>query len=130
MLIVSVRDTATEGYRQIHRIGPDVVDFKGETAREERKKLLLHRLFENRAQFSASAIAHVVKAYDDERIRLLLPPAIADTATADNASRTKIATEILPPMLRRELQHRGPLPENSSLALKLLAWVEISGVSR
>ncbi len=73
MLIVSVRDTATEGYRQIHRIGPDVVDFKGETAREERKKLLLHRLFENRAQFSASAIAHVVKAYNDERIRLLFP---------------------------------------------------------
>lgn len=34
-------------YRQIHRIGPDVVDFKGETAREERKKLLLHRLFDS-----------------------------------------------------------------------------------
>ena len=73
MLIVSVRDTATEGYRQIHRIGPDVVDFKGETAREERKKLLLHRLFDNRAQFSTSAIAHIVKPYADERIRLLFP---------------------------------------------------------
>ena len=30
MLIVSVRDTSTEGYRQIHRIGPVVIDFKGE----------------------------------------------------------------------------------------------------
>ena len=57
-------------------------------------------------------------------------PANAETPRPDPAMRTKIATEILPPMLRRELQHRGPLPENSSLALKLLAWVEIAGASR
>ncbi len=53
-------------------------------------------------------------------------PASAETPKTDPAMRTKIAAEILPPMLRRELQHRGTLPENSSLALKLLAWVEIT----
>jgi len=71
MLIVSVRDTTTEGYRQIHRIGPVVIDFKGEAAKEDRKRLLLHRLFDNRAQFSIPAIEQTVGAYAAERIRLL-----------------------------------------------------------
>lgn len=71
MLIVSVRDTATEGYRQIHRIGPVVIDFKGESAKEDRKRLLLHRLFENRAQFSTPVIEQIVATYAQERVRLL-----------------------------------------------------------
>lgn len=73
MLIVSVRDTGTEGYRQIHRIGPVIIDFKGEAAKEDRKRLLLHRLFENRAQFSTPAIEQMVAAYAQERVRLLHP---------------------------------------------------------
>jgi hypothetical protein len=73
MLILSVRDTSTEGYRQIHRIGPIVIDFKGETAKEDRKRLLLHRLFENRAQFSQPAIEQNVATYAGERVRLLFP---------------------------------------------------------
>jgi hypothetical protein len=71
LLIVSVRDTTTEGYRQIHRIGPVVIDFKGETAKEDRRKLLLHRLFENRAQFSAPVVEQLVAPYAQERVRLL-----------------------------------------------------------
>lgn len=71
MLIVSVRDTTTEGYRQIHRIGPVIIDFKGETAKEDRKRLLLHRLFENRAQFAIPAIEQIVASYAQERVRLL-----------------------------------------------------------
>jgi len=71
MLIVSVRDTTTEGYRQIHRIGPDVIDFKGEAAKEDRKRLLLHRLFENRVQFATPAIEQIVAPYAQERVRLL-----------------------------------------------------------
>jgi hypothetical protein len=71
MLVVSVRDTSTEGYRQIHRIGPVVIDFKGESAKEDRKRLLLHRLFENRAQFSIPAIEQIVATYAQERVRLL-----------------------------------------------------------
>lgn len=71
MLIVSVRDVSTEGYRQIHRISPVVIDFKGESAKDDRKKLLLHRLFENRAQFAIPAIEQVVAPYAGERVRLL-----------------------------------------------------------
>src|SRR5260370_25338436 len=62
-LIVSVRDNTTEAFRQIHRIGPIVVDFKGETAREDRKRLLLHRLFENRTNFPSPEIEHIGAAY-------------------------------------------------------------------
>ena len=72
-LIVSVRDSTTEAYRQIHRDGPVLVDFKGETAREDRKRLVLHRLFQNRSNISDTEIEQVVAAYADERVRLLYP---------------------------------------------------------
>jgi len=36
-LVVSVRDNTTDAFQQIHRKGPVVIDFKGETAREDRK---------------------------------------------------------------------------------------------
>lgn len=48
-----------------------VIDFKGETAKEDRKRLLLHRLFENRSQFQMPAIEQTVATYADERVRLL-----------------------------------------------------------
>ena len=48
-----------------------IIDFKGETAKEDRKRLLLHRLFENRAQFSTPAIEQIVASYAQERVRLL-----------------------------------------------------------
>lgn len=71
ILIVSVRDTTTEGYLQLHRVHPVVINFTGESAKEDRKRLLLHRLFENRAQFSTPAIEQVVSPYAIERVRLL-----------------------------------------------------------
>lgn len=70
-LIVSCRDSSTEAYRQIHRNGPVVVDFKGESARQDRKRLVRHRLFKNRQLIADSEIEPVVAVYADERIRLL-----------------------------------------------------------
>ncbi|MFW6114615.1 MAG: DUF499 domain-containing protein, partial [bacterium] len=70
-LVVSVRDSTTEGYRQIHRIGPTLIDFKGETAREDRRRLVLHRLFVNRDNFTNAEIDRIVDAYAAERNRLL-----------------------------------------------------------
>ena len=40
-----------------------VIDFKGETAKEDRKRLLLHRLFKNRDNFGESAVETVVARY-------------------------------------------------------------------
>ncbi len=70
-LIASVRDSTTEAYRQIHRDGPVLVDFKGETAREDRKRLVLHRLFQNRSHVTDVEIQQIVAAYALERTRLL-----------------------------------------------------------
>lgn len=80
-LIVSVRDSTTEAYRQIHRVGPTLIDFKGETAREDRKRLLLHRLFQNRDKFTDAEIERSVNVYATERNRLLFP----DKTEADKA---------------------------------------------
>ena len=80
-LIVSVRDSTTEAYRQIHRIGPTLIDFKGETAREDRKRLLLHRLFQNRDNFADAEIERIVDVYASERNRLLF----SDKTDADKA---------------------------------------------
>lgn len=88
MLIVSVRDTTTDGYRQIHRISPIVIDFKGESAKEDRKRLLLHRLFENRAQFTLPAIEQTVAAYAAERVRLLHP-------TKSDAEKDQLRREVV-----------------------------------
>ena len=81
MLIVSVRDNSTEAFKQIHRDGPFVIDFKGETAKEDRKRLLLHRLFKNRDNFTQSAVEIVVSPYAAERNRLLH----SDKTAADHA---------------------------------------------
>jgi hypothetical protein len=70
-LVVSVRDNTTNAFQQIHRKGPVVIDFKGETAREDRKKLVLHRLFQNRANVPPAEIEQSVHAYATERVRLL-----------------------------------------------------------
>src|ERR1700728_4378177 len=70
-LVVSVRDNTTDSFQQIHRKGPVVIDFKGETAREDRKRLVLHRLFQNRANVPAAEIEQAVHVYATERMRLL-----------------------------------------------------------
>ena len=70
-LVVSVRNNTTDAFQQIHRKGPVVIDFKGETARDDRKRLVLHRLFQNRDNFPAAEIEQAVHAYATERVRLL-----------------------------------------------------------
>jgi hypothetical protein len=78
ILVVSVRNSDTDAYRQILRDGPRLVDFKGESSRQDRKRLLLHRLFENRGNFADDDIADLVAPYAAERARLLRPDANAE----------------------------------------------------
>jgi hypothetical protein len=70
-LVVSVRDNTTDAFQQIHRKAPVVIDFKGETAREDRKKLVLHRLFQNRNNVPLAEIAQTVQVYAEAREKLL-----------------------------------------------------------
>ncbi|HVY62118.1 MAG TPA: DUF499 domain-containing protein, partial [Planctomycetota bacterium] len=74
-LVVSVRNGGSDAYQQLHRIGPIAVDFKGPNARQDRQSLLLHRLFENRLNVAAPAIASLVATHASEFLRLLeVPP--------------------------------------------------------
>jgi len=91
-LIASVRDNTTDAFKQIHRVGPVVVDFKGETSREDRKRLVLHRLFKNRSNIPTATIDQIVSAYAKERNRLLF----AEKSPADHARLAEDCVECWP----------------------------------
>lgn len=71
LLVVTVRDGTTDAYQQIHRVNPVQVDFKGPSARQDRLRLLLHRLFENRHQVADQAIDGLIQTHVDQAVRLL-----------------------------------------------------------
>ena len=70
VLVVSVRNGMTDAFQQIQRVGPILVDFKGPRAKQDRQKLLLHRLFENRLQVAAAQIEATVAIHVSEYLRL------------------------------------------------------------
>lgn len=75
VLVVSVRNGTSDAYQQIQRNNPVLVDFKGPNARRDRLQLLLHRLFENRAQVSPAAVQQLIGVHVSEALRLLeVPP--------------------------------------------------------
>jgi hypothetical protein len=74
VLVVSVRNGDTDAFRQIHRVNPALVDFKGPHAKRDRQRLLLHRLFDNRMQVAPDNIREAVDAHVNEYLRLLDVP--------------------------------------------------------
>lgn len=84
VLVVSVRNGTTDAYQQIHRVNPVQVDFKGPSAERDRRRLLLHRLFENRLQVPTVEIEKLCKSHVAEYLRLNeVPPAEHDRRTRD-----------------------------------------------
>ena len=70
IFVISVLNNETEAFRQVHRNSPTVIDFSGPTAKQDRQKLVLHRLFENRDKISESEIIEITGIYASERFRL------------------------------------------------------------
>lgn len=70
ILVISVLNNTTEAFRQVHRNSPVVIDFRGPTAKDDRQKLVLHRLFTNRGNIPAADIDSTVSPYAQERWRL------------------------------------------------------------
>ncbi|MCC6740104.1 MAG: DUF499 domain-containing protein [Planctomycetia bacterium] len=84
VLVVSVRSGDTDAYRQIHRINPVRIDFKGPNARRDRLRLLLHRLFENRLQVPEANIWPIIGVHLRESLRLAdVPPADQERTKRD-----------------------------------------------
>jgi hypothetical protein len=81
-LVVSVRNGDTDAYQQIHRVNPVQIDFKAggspERIQHDRRRMLLHRLFENRIQIPTAEIDGLVAVHVSEFLRLLNVPAATD----------------------------------------------------
>ncbi|MBW4553282.1 MAG: DUF499 domain-containing protein [Aphanocapsa sp. GSE-SYN-MK-11-07L] len=71
-LVISVRDGTTDAFQQINRVHPVLVDFKGSHASHDRRRLLLHRLFENRLDIKSQQIEKLLEPHVSEYFRLAL----------------------------------------------------------
>lgn len=89
-LVVSVRNGSSNAYQQIHRVNPVLVDFKGPNASRDRRRLLLHRLFENRLQIHGNDIERLINTHVAEYFRLL------DTAESEQAQKKEEFIESWP----------------------------------
>lgn len=78
VLVVSVRNGGSDAYQQIHRVNPVQIDFKAggspERMQQDRRRMLLHRLFENRLQIPDDDIEKVSAKHVSESFRLLEVP--------------------------------------------------------
>ncbi|NPV69263.1 MAG: hypothetical protein HPY55_01285 [Firmicutes bacterium] len=88
IFVISVFDNQNEAFRQVHRQSPVLIDFRGPTSKKDRQRLLLHRLFENRANIPDNEIATISEPYANERFRLLY-------ADRSEAERDRIAQEVV-----------------------------------
>lgn len=78
VLVISVRNGGSDAYQQVHRVNPIAIDFKAggtaERIQQDRRHMLLHRLFDNRMQIASSAIEALVAQHVAECFRLLDVP--------------------------------------------------------
>ena len=83
VLVISVRNGSSDAYQQVHRVNPVAIDFKAggnaERIQLDRRRMLLHRLFDNRLHILDSTIESLVSQHVAEYFRLLdVPPAEQD----------------------------------------------------
>lgn len=83
VLVISVRNGSSDAYQQVHRVNPVAIDFKAggnaERIQQDRRRMLLHRLFDNRLQIANGTIDALVAQHFSEYSRLLdVPPAEQD----------------------------------------------------
>jgi len=80
VLVISVRNGESDAYQQVHRVNPVAIDFKAggsaERIQQDRRRMLLHRLFDNRLQIAKGSIESLIAQHVAESFRLLnVPPA-------------------------------------------------------
>jgi len=74
VLVISVRNGGSDAYQQVHRVNPVAIDFKAggnaERIQQDRRRMLLHRLFENRLQVYPVDIETLIATHVAEYFRL------------------------------------------------------------
>jgi hypothetical protein len=79
VLVVSVRDGASDAAQQVYRTNPVRIDFKSPQTNKDRRRLLLYRLFQNRLQIPRGEIEKLIACHVDEYLRLKqIPPSDHD----------------------------------------------------
>jgi len=124
ILVISVLNNTTEAFRQVHRTAPVVVDFRGPTAKEDRQKLVLHRLFTNRGNIPLADIDGIVSAYAQERWRLRhshLPDSERSRITSEISSSWPFAPELLA-LLEEQILMASAAQETRDL-IRILAHI-------
>lgn len=78
VLVISVRNGSSDAYQQVHRVNPVAIDFKAggsaERIQQDRRRMLLHRLFDNRLQIAEGTIESLIEQHVAESFRLLATP--------------------------------------------------------
>jgi Protein of unknown function (DUF499) len=74
VLVISVRNGGSDAYQQVHRVNPVAIDFKAggnaERIQQDRRRMLLHRLFDNRLQIAPANIETLAAKHVGEYFRL------------------------------------------------------------
>jgi hypothetical protein len=75
VLVISVRNGGSDAYQQVHRVNPVAIDFKAggnaERIQQDRRRMLLHRLFDNRLQVPPASVESLLATHIGEYFRLL-----------------------------------------------------------
>jgi hypothetical protein len=106
VLVISVRNGGSDAYQQVHRVNPVPIDFKAggnaERIQQDRRRMLLHRLFDNRLQIAPASIEALIVKHVSENFRLL------DVPSSDQERKWKEFTECWPyaPHLLRLLEEQ------------------------
>ncbi|WP_288127761.1 DUF499 domain-containing protein [Thiomonas sp.] len=106
VLVISVRNGGSDAYQQVHRVNPVAIDFKAggnaERIQQDRRRMLLHRLFDNRLQIASTSIDALVAKHVAEYFRLL------DVPSSEQDRKHKEFTESWPyaPHLLRLLEEQ------------------------
>lgn len=78
VLVISVRNGSSDAYQQVHRKNTIPIDFKAggsaERIQQDRRRMLLHRLFNNRLQIASGTIESLITQHIVESFRLLDVP--------------------------------------------------------
>jgi hypothetical protein len=84
VFVTSIRDNQSQSFQQIHRINPVLVDFQGAQAKQDRQRLLLYRIFENRLNVPDAQIKTLIEAHLREYLRLAeVPPSQHEVKRAE-----------------------------------------------
>ena len=80
VLVISVRNGGSDAYQQVHRVNPVAIDFMAggnpERVQQDRRRMLLHRLFTNRLQITQHQITSLVEPHVKESLRLMEVPTV------------------------------------------------------